>query len=183
MKRNIGSIKILMIMIASLALISCGGKLIKGAAVISGAGTTAYQGFDNVYSIIEGNIDAFSPRDVMRLKAAGETLRSVKEEVHNGMVKRGSALDMVNDLADLIPLYEKARIAYLTANNIVVAEIDEFDRADQMTLYAFQETCVRLDTAITDAINSGGTENAQLVKDIIGFVILVGKIAIPLIIL
>lgn len=161
----------------------CGGKLIKGAATIAGAGTATYQSFDDVYEIIEDNIDAFSPRDVIRLRSAGETLASVKAEVYAMVAQRGSALNMVADLPELVPLYEKARIAYIVANNIIMSEIDEFSRQDQLTLFAFQDTCIRLDVAVTDAMNAGGEGNAQLVKDIVGFVILVGKIVLPLLIL
>ena len=64
-----------------------------------------------------------------------------------------------------------------------VVSVAEFDRADQMTLFAFQETCLRFDAAIVGALNSGGEGNAQLVKDIMGFLFMVGKIVIPLIIL
>jgi hypothetical protein len=162
---------------------SCGGKLIKGAATIAGSGTVIYQSFDNVYGIIEDNIDAFSPRDVVRLRSAGETLASAKAEVYALVAERGTALEMVADLPELIPLFEKAKIAYIEANIIVIAQIDEFERADQMTLFAFQNACIRFDSAIVDALNSGGASNAQLVKDIVGFVILVGKIALPLVIL
>ena len=170
------------IAIITMGLTACGGML-KGAATISGTGTEVYQSFDNVYEIIEDNIDAFSPRDVVRLRAAGQVLVDVKGKVCRMLIERGTALQMVADLPDLIPLYERARIAYIVANNIVMSEIDEFDRADQMTLFAFQETCLRFDAAIVGALNSGGEGNAQLVKDIMGFLFMVGKIVIPLIIL
>jgi hypothetical protein len=150
------------IIVVSLALMSCGGNLTGGTATFSGAGTATHQSFDDVYGIIENNIDAFSPREVVRLRAAGETL------------------DMVADLPELIPLYKKARIAYIVANDIIMSEIDEFKKADQLTLYAFQETCTRFDTAIVKALNSGNEDNPQLVKDIVVFLTLVGKIALPL---
>ena len=92
-------------MMLCFTLISCGGKVIKGAATITGAGTTAYQSFDNVYDIIKDNVNAFSPRDVVRLKAAGKTLADVKGEIYRMLIERGSALEMVRDLPDLIPLY------------------------------------------------------------------------------
>lgn len=177
---------LIIVAIMGVVLINCGGKLIKGASTISGAGTTAYQSFDDVHGIIKDNISAFSPRDVVRLRAASEILSNAKAEVYVLMIERGSALEMANDLPDLIPLYEKARTAFVTASNIVMDEIDEFDREDQIILYSFQNTCSELNVAITEALNSIAEEraqNVQLVRDIMTFVILVGKIAIPLIIL
>ena len=177
-------IPLLCIMIFGLLMTACGG--VKNATSIVETGTSTYQSFDDVYEIIEDNISAFSPRDVARLKVAGEIITSIKVEIYAQVIKRGSLLKMVADLPDLIPLYERARAAYLMASNIVMDEIDEFDRVDQITLYAFQDTCARLDATITNAINSAAEENArnaQLVRDIISFVVLVGKIAVPLIII
>jgi uncharacterized protein YceK len=159
----------------------CGG--VKNAATIAGAGTATYQSFNTVYDIVKNNSDAFSPRDWERLHDAGNALTEVKAEVYAIAAQRGSALNMVADLPELIPLYEKARHNYIIANNIVMSELDEFCKGDQVVLCAFQSECLRFDAAIVDALNAGGTGNAQTVRDILAFVILVGKFAIPLLIL
>jgi hypothetical protein len=182
MKREIIYITLLVLLsVAVLYQPGCSG--VKNVATIAGAGTVTHQSFDNVYDIIQNNIDAFSPRDVVRLRSAGVTLVNVKSSVDALVKEKGSAIEVVSGLADLIPLYEQGKIAYVTVDDIVMSQIDEFDRQDQMTLYAFQDNCQRLDAAITDALNSGGAENAQLARDILGFVILVGKVVLPLLIL
>jgi hypothetical protein len=182
--------RIIFITLLSLAVVfavtACGGKAYKGAATISGSGVVAYQTFNDVYGIIEDNIDAFSPRDVTRLRAAGETLQCVKVDVYLLMVERGSALELVKDLPELIFLYEKAKASYILASGVIMSEIDEFGLSDQVTLYTFQDTCRTFDSAIEDALNNAYLEDAErkkLVRDIVGFVLLVGKSAIPLIIL
>lgn len=172
------------LMLASLTVIlcvttNCTGA--KNAAIVASTGTIAYQSFGDVYEIIQDNLSAFSPRDVARLREAGKTLTIVKAEVSALALSRGSALEMVADLPELIPLYEKARNAYIQANGIVMGQIDEFSVEDQLTLYAFRGTCIRLDTAILES-QGAASENAQLVRDIVGFVLLVGKIVLPLVI-
>jgi hypothetical protein len=173
----------MLILLAVAVLHTPGCTGIKNAATIAGAGTVAHQSFDGVRDIVQDNIDAFSPRDVVRLQSACVVLMDVKAGVDAVVEERGDALSAVSYLADLIPLYERGRIAYMIADDIVMSQIDEFSRQDQLTLYAFQGSCQRLDGAITEALNSGGVENAQLVRDILGFVILVGKIVLPLLIL
>lgn len=167
--------------ILCLIFIGCGNKPINEAAAISSTGITAYQSFDDVYHIIGGNVDTFSPKDAGRLRSAGKILLGVKVELYTIMIEKSTALDMVTDLPDLIPLYERAKGAYITANNIIMSRIDEFDREDQITLYAFQETCMVFDVAIMDAIKFNTDKKIQMVKDILVFVVLVSKIAAPLI--
>ena len=169
-----------------LTLACCGNATFKGAATISGTGVVAYQTFDDAYSIIEGNVDIFSPEDVVRLHVAGETLQGVRVNLCILMAERGTAHSMVSDLFGLIPLYEKAKNAYVIASTIIMSRIDEFEGVDQMTLLAFQETCTKLDLAITVALDDMSirdAERAQTVRDITEFIFLVGKIAVPLIIL
>jgi hypothetical protein len=170
----------------SLCLASCTGATFKGAATISGSGVVAYQTFDGVYEIIESNIDIFSPEDVVRLRVAGEALQGVRVNLCIIMADEGTAHSMVNDLFSLIPLYEKAKNAYVIASTIIMPKIDEFEGVDRITLLAFQDTCIQFDTAITmalDDMNAGDVERAQTVRNITSFIFLVGKIAVPLIII
>jgi hypothetical protein len=169
-----------------LILTCCGNATFKGAATISGSGVVAYQTFDGVYEIIESNIDIFSPEDVVRLRVAGEALQGVRVNLCIIMADEGTAHSMVNDLFSLIPLYEKAKNAYVIASTIIIPKIDEFEGVDQAILLAFQGTCMKLDLAITIALDDmsiRGVERAQTVRDITGFIFLVGKIALPLIVL
>ena len=169
-----------------LTLACCGNAIFKGAATISGAGMVAYQTFDGVHEIIENNIDIFSPEEVMRLCAAGETLQGVRVDLSILRAEKGTTHSMVSDLIDLIPLFEKAKSAYVIASTIIMPKIDEFEGVDQMTLLAFHDICIQFDAAITIALNDMNArdlERAQTVRDITSFIFLVGKIAIPLIIL
>jgi hypothetical protein len=93
-----------------------------------------------VYGIIESNIDIFSPEEVARLSVAGETLQGVRVNLCILMAEKGTAHDMVSDLFDLIPLYEKAKVAYVMASTIIMPKIDEFEGVDRITLLAFQDT-------------------------------------------
>ena len=169
-----------------LTLACCGNATFKGAATISGTGVVAYQTFDDVYRIIESNVDIFSPEDAVRLHAAGEILQGVRVNLCIIMADKGTAHSMVSDLFDLIPLYEKAKNAYVIASTIIMPRIDEFERVDQIALLAFQETCTKLDFAIIVALDDMSirdAERAQAVRDITEFIFLVGKIVVPLIIL
>lgn len=178
--KNVVALVVVLCMISCMA--GC-GKTIKNAATIAGAGTVTYQTFDSVGDIIRNNTDVFSPREIVRLRSAGETLTEVKARIDSMIAEHGDALGVVSSLSDLIPLYKQAKIAYGVADKIVMDRIDEFNPQEQMILYTFQESCKRLDGAITEAINCGGVDNAQTVKDILSFALLVGKVIVPLIIL
>jgi len=162
-------------------LAGCGG--VKNAATIAGAGTVTYQSYDEVQEVIASNLDIFSPREIVRLRSAALTISELKAEIQELVAEKGSAVEVVTNLSDIMPLYKKAKVAYVVADKIITARIDEFDTQDQMVLYTFQESCRRMDTAINESLAGGAGNNAQTVKDVISFVLLVGKIVLPLVVL
>lgn len=160
-------------------LVGCG--TIKNAPIVTAAGTAAYMGHDGVVDIIRNNLDVFSPRDLVQLRQANEQMVDVKEQIDALVDKKGAPAELVMDLPKLIPLYEEARMSYIVAHTIIMSRIDEFNRQEQMVLYAYEATCARLDVAITESITKDG--NTQTVKDILQFSLMVGKFLIPLLIL
>lgn len=167
-----------------LSVVGCGNTL-KNVPVIAATGTTAYVDHDVVVKVIEENLDIFSPREVIQLERANDRLIVVKTKVDAIRVKKNdNVAEMVMDLPKLVPLYTEAKEAYIVAHSIIMSRIEEFVKQDQMILYNYEATCERLDVAITAAITSeDGTDNSQLVSDILSFVFLVGKIVLPLLIL
>lgn len=167
-----------------LSVAGCGNTL-KNVPVIAATGTTVYVGHSAVVNVIKENLDLFSPREMVQLERANDRLVIVKAKVDAiNNEKNGNVAELVMELPKLVPLYTEAKEAYLVAHGIILGRIDEFQREDQLVLYNYEATCERLDTAIHDALMSAdGTDNAQLVSDIVSFILLVGKIVLPLLIL
>lgn len=155
---------------------------IKNVPVITAAGTTAYIGHDSVVEVILMNLDIFSPRELKQLTAVNDRICVVKSKVDKIREKKDDDVaKLVMDLPKLLPLYDEAKEAYLVAHGIIMNRIDEFSIADRGILMSYSDTCARLDFAIQEAVtNEDGTNNAQLVKDIMSFVFLVGKIVLPM---
>lgn len=155
---------------------------VRNAPVVVATGTTAYIEHDIVVEIIRMNLDIFSPRELSRLTKANDRICVVKNEIKVIREKRGGDVSrLVTDLPRLLPLYSEAKEAYLVAHGIVMNRIDEFSVIDRRALMSYSDTCTRLDIAIQEAmISSDGTDNTQLVKDIMTFAFLVGKIVLPM---
>jgi len=166
------------------SVVGC-GNTIKNVPIITAAGTTAYVGHDAVMLVIEENIDLFSTREILQLKKANDRLLVVKAKVDVLITKNnGKVAELVMELPRLVPLYTEAKEAYTVAHGIINGRIDEFPKADQMILCNYEATCERLDNAVTEAlISKDGTDNTQTVKDIVSFIMLVGKIVLPLILI
>lgn len=155
---------------------------VKNVPVIAASGTTAYVGYDAVVEIIEMNLDIFSIRELNQLTKVNDRICVVKGKIDFMREKRGDdTAVLVMDLPKLLPLYDEAKEAYLVAHGIIMNRIGEFSIADRSVLMNYSDTCARLDAAIQKAVTSSdGTNNAQLVKDILAFVLLVGKIVLPM---
>jgi hypothetical protein len=155
---------------------------IKNVPIIGATGTTTYLGHDDIVEIIMANLDIFSQRELTQLSKANDRLCVAKaklddkHEYHKGDIGK-----LVMDLSALVPLYEEAKDSYLVAHKIIMNRIDEFSVADRGILLSYSDTCLRLDIAIQESLTSeDGTNNGQLVKDIMSFVLLVGKIILPM---
>ena len=166
-------------------LISGCMNTIKNVPVIAATGTGAYMGHEVVVAVISENLDIFSLKELLQLSKANDRLCAVKgrldaiKEQHSGDVAK-----LVMDLPVLIPLYEEAKSAYLDAYGIIMNRIDEFSVADRGVLMSYSATCSRLDVAIEEAItNEDGTNNGQLVKDIMSFALLIGKVIVPMLLI
>lgn len=166
-------------------LFFCGGcaKTIKNIPAIAATGTTAYTGYDLVAGVIATNRGMFSSEEITQLRTAGLRMVAVRNQL---ATIRGakSAAELAMDLPAMVPLYNEVKSAYLVAQNIVLGHIAEFSENDQIILYSYQGTCQRLDASIHDAMTDDkGKDHSQVVSDIFSFVILIGKIAIPLLLL
>lgn len=167
-----------------LVMCSCGGNVIKNVPIIAGAGTGVYMSHDSVVEAIQNNRDCFSPREIIKLREVNIQLEEVKDTIDRMKVEKGNVEALVMELPKLIPLYQRAKINYLVASDIIMSRVDEFSRQDQMTLYSFQATAQRLDASIQEAmLDENGNNNAQTISDILNFTLMVGKIVIPLLIL
>lgn len=165
------------------SVVGC-SNTIENIPAITAAGTTAYTDYDVVVGIIEENLDIFSPRELVQLKRANDRLLTVRTKINTLLSKKhGEVVELVTELPTLLPLYSEAKEAYLIAYNIIMSRIDEFSRQEQIILYNYQATCERLDNTITESLTSeDGTDNTQMVKDIVSFVLLVGKVILPLLV-
>lgn len=157
---------------------------VKNVPIIGATGTTAYLGHDAVVGVIMANLDIFSSRELKQLTSVNDRICAVKDKIDKMREQRdGDVAKLVMDLPELLPLYDEAKEAYLVAHGIIMNRIDEFSIADRGVLMSYSDTCARLDVAIQEAVTSeDGTSNAQLVKDILGFVFLVGKVVLPMLI-
>jgi hypothetical protein len=157
---------------------------IKNVPVIAATGTTAYIGHESVVEVVIANLDIFSSRELQQLTNVNDRICIVKDKIDEMREHRDDdAVKLVMDLPRLLPLYSEAKEAYLVAHGIIMNRIDEFSIADRGILMSYSNTCARLDFAIQEAVTSeDGTNNAQLVKDIMSFVFLVGKIVLPMLI-
>lgn len=158
---------------------------IKNVPVITTAGTTAYIGHDAVVEVVMMNLDIFSSRELKQLTIVNDRIRIVKDKVDRiRKQKDDDVAKLVMDLPKLLPLYDEAKEAYLVAHGIIMNRINEFSVADRWVLTSYADTCARLDVAIQEAVTSeDGTNNAQLVRDIVTFIFLVGKIVLPMLIM
>ena len=157
-------------------------SVIHNAPAVVSTGTVVYAGHDAVVDVIRKNIDAFSPREVARLKVANGKLCAVKESIDAIVNKHdGNVGSLVMELPSLIPLYEEAKLGYIEARTIIEYRMHEFSAADQAVFAKYNASCIKLDSSITKELESNdGTDNTELVKDIVTFAIFVGKIVIPL---
>lgn len=155
---------------------------VKNVPVIAATGTTAYVGHDTIVEVIEMNLDVFSPRELRQLTQVNDRMCAVKGKIDFMREKRDDDITaLVMDLPKLLPLYDEAKEAYLVAHGIIMNRINEFSVADRGVLMSYADTCNRLDVAIQEAvISEDGTNNAQLVRDILAFTLLVGKIVLPM---
>lgn len=174
--------KILAVVVVVMCISLMGCEKIKNVPIITGAGTTAYMGHDGVVDIVGNNVDAFSPRELIQLREANAQIIKSKAKIDALVAKKGSPAELVMDLPSIIPLYQKAKMAYIVAHDIIMDNIDEFSRQEQMILYSYESTCSRLDKAISEALMDD-TGNADTIRDILSFTLLVGKIILPLLIL
>jgi hypothetical protein len=158
---------------------------IKNVSVISAAGITTYVGHKSVVEVIVVNLDVFNTKEVKQLIKVNNRICTVKDKVDiMREQKNGDVAKLVMDLPALIPLYAEAKEAYLVAHGIIMSRIDEFSITDRAVLVRYSDTCSRLDVVIQEAIVSGDkNNNAQLVMDILVFIVLVGKIVLPMLIL
>ena len=160
----------------------CTNAIHNAPAIVSN-GTVVYAGHDAVVEVITKNIDAFSPREVARLRSANNKLLVAKASIDSIVNKHdGNVGSLIMELPALIPLYEEAKLAYIEARTIVEYRMCEFSASDQAIFEKYNNACLKLDSSITKALESNdGTDNAELVKNIVTFAIFVGKIVIPLI--
>ena len=161
-------------------LLGC-GNVIKNVPTITATGTIAYQGHDNIVNIVQTNLDIFSPRELVQLKMANEQLISVKVQIDAIIAKKGSPAKLAMCLPDLFPLFQQAQIAYISAHDIIFSKIDLFTRQEQMILYSYEANCSRLGKAVETSMSENN--DSQTTREILQFVVMVGKIAIPLLIL
>lgn len=157
---------------------------IKNVPTITATGTMAYVGHEPIVEVIIMNLDVFSFKELEQLTKVNDRMCAVKDRVNIMLQKKdGDVAGLVIDLPKLLPLYYEARGAYLVANDIIMGRIVEFSTVDRGILMRYSDNCVRLDAAIQEAATSGGdNNNAQLVRDILIFVFLVGKVVLPMLI-
>jgi hypothetical protein len=128
------------------------------------------------------NLDVFNASELEQLTKVNNRMCAVKNKVNIMWQKKdGDVAELVMDLPKLLPLYYKAREAYLVAHDIIMSRIDEFSTIERGILMRYSDNCARLDAAIQEAaISENGTDNIQLVRDILVFVFLVGKVVLPM---
>lgn len=176
--------KNIMVILALACLLSGCGQMIKNIPAITGAGSSAYAGYDGIVDIISAHLDEYSDREVAALKRANRELATAKLEVERLAAGKKSLTELAMSLPELMPLYDSIKRSYVTAYTIVISRMDIYEPWEQLTLLNYEQTCLRLDQAITDAMTSrNGSNNEQIVKDILNFAGLVAKIVIPLLIL
>lgn len=165
-------------------LVSGCADTIKNVSVIAATGTTAYVGHKSVVEVIVVNLDVFSTKEVKQLIKVNDRICIVKDKVDMILEqKNGDVAKLVMNLPVLIPLYAEAKEAYLVAHGIIMSRVDEFSIIDHAVLVRYSDTCSRLDVVIQEAIVSGDkNNNVQLVMDILVFIVLVGKIVLPMLI-
>jgi len=164
-------------------MISC-GQVIKNIPAITGAGSSAYVGYDEVVDIISSHLDAYSDQDIRALEKANRELIAAKLQLERLAAGETSLANLAMRLPELMPLYDSIKRSYGTAHKIVMSRIDVYSPWEQLILRDYEQTCSRLDWAVTDAMTAqNGANNEQIVRDILNFAGLVAKIVIPLLIL
>jgi hypothetical protein len=155
---------------------------VKNVPTIATTGTVAYVGHEPVVEVIITNLDIFSVRELEQLTKVNNRICVVKDRVNVMWQKKdGDVAELVMDLPKLLHLYYEARGAYLVANDIIMSRIDEFSTVDRGILMRYSDNCVHLGAAIQEAvISEDETNNNQLVRDILVFVFLVGKVVLPM---
>lgn len=169
-------IKLLIVLLGCFVFIGC--STVKNVGTIAGTGTVVYGSFDDVYQIIENNMDIFSVRDIVKLKEVSLEMLAVKEKLDVIIANESGAMGVAQNIHDLMPLYNRAAVSYAIAESVIMPRIGEFSKADQVTLVGFDTTCKKLNASIVDATE--GTENT---KEIIDFIFFVGKVVIPLVLI
>jgi hypothetical protein len=155
---------------------------IENVPTIIATGTMAYVGHEPIVEVIIINLDVFNASELEQLTKVNNRMCAVKNKVNIMWQKKdGDVAELVMDLPKLLPLYYKAREAYLVAHDIIMSRIDEFSTIERGILMRYSDNCARLDAAIQEAaISENGTDNIQLVRDILVFVFLVGKVVLPM---
>ena len=163
-------------------LVGC-GQMIQNIPAITGAGSSAYVGYDEVANIILSHLDGYSSLEIAALKRANKELIAGKLEIER-LAGKKSVAELVMSLPELMPLYDSIKCSYGAAHTIVMSRIDTYSLHEQLILREYARTCSRLDHAVTDAMTAqNGVNNEQIVRDVLNFVGLVAKIVIPLLIL
>ena len=175
--------KILICVLCLIVLTSC-GQMIKNIPAITGAGSSAYVGYDEVVDIISAHLGEYSDLEVGALERANKELIAAKLKVERLAAGKETLAELAMCLPELMPLYDSIKRSYMAAYAIVSSRMELYEPWEELTLLNYNQTCSRLDQAITIAmISQDGASNEQIVRDILNFAGLVAKIVIPLLIL
>jgi hypothetical protein len=175
--------KFLICVLCLIALVGC-SQMIKNVPAITGAGSSAYVGFDIVVEIISAHLCKYSDLEVAALETANKELILAKLKIENLAADKESLAELAMSLPELMPLYNSMKCSYMAAYTIVASRMDIYEPWEQLVLLNYDQTCSRLDQAITRAMLShDGSNNEQIVRDILNFADLMAKIVIPLLIL
>ena len=175
--------RLLTCVLCFVAMFGC-GQTFKNIPAITGAGSSAYVGYDEVIDIISAHLDIYSDQEIEALRRANKHLVVARLELERLVAGETSLANLAMRLPDLMPLYDSMKHSYLVAYKVIISKIDTYDSWERVILLEYNETCLRLDRAITEAMrDAGGFGNEQIVRDILNFMGLVMKIVIPLLIL
>jgi hypothetical protein len=175
--------KFLICVLCFIVLAGC-GQMTKNIPAITGAGSSAYVGFDVVVEIISAHLYRYSDLEIAALETANKELVLAKLKIERLAAGKNSLAELAMNLPELMPLYNSMKGSYMVAYTIVASRMDMYSPSEQLVLLDYNETCSRLDQAIIRAmLSQDGSNNEQIVRDILNFAGLVAKIVIPLLML